>query len=144
MNNKKEKTIRQVFRLVDHPQQILPLFSSSDFIFPSDSDLQQITLSSLLIKNEQSTYILKVDGDIFDRWNVKRGDFIIVDKYSIPEMNSLVLVADNNELIIKRLCKKAQTFFLESLTKKMPPQKIVEEMHVEILGVITHIIHSFV
>lgn len=141
--NKKEKTIQQVFRLSDNPQQKLPLFTSSDFIFPSDSDLQQIELSSFLIKNPKSTYLLKVDGDIFDRWNVKKGDILIVDRSGIPEANSLILVADNNELVIKRLCKKSQTFFLESLTKNIPPQKITEEMQTEVLGVITHIIHSF-
>ena len=152
LNENQRKTIVDPSYLIykaaiEPPCNLRPLYSSRVSAgFPSPaSDYQEppLDLNRHLISHPESTFFVKATGESMINANIHDGDLLIVDKSLSPQHGKIVIAVVNGELTVKRLNKENNKLFLMAENPRFKPILITEEMNLEILGIVTGVIHSF-
>lgn len=99
-----------------------------------------INVSRELIKNQKTTFCVRVNGQSMIDAGIDDGDLLIVDKHLEPQNNNIVLAVINGEYTVKRLYKSGQDLYLQPENKSMSPIKITPYMDFRIWGVVTGLI----
>ena len=123
----------------------IPLFLSTiQAGFPSPADdyiNKRLDLNEHLIKHPAATVFIKATDDSMIKAGIFEGDLLIVDKSLKPHDKKVILVSYDGSMLIRRFRRiKGKTY----LTPENPEYKsveICEGMDVEILGVVTNVIH---
>lgn len=125
----------------------LPLYSSRipaglPSLVVDDIDCM-IDLNSILLKNPESCFLLKVSGDSMINAGIHDGDIIIVDRKLEVANGVIVAAMIDGEATVKRFKKDSSgtvTLFPENDTYK--PIVVSKTQNLEIAGVVVNVIHS--
>jgi DNA polymerase V len=123
----------------------LPFFYAyavAGFPSPADDYPTRLDLNRQLIKNPDSTYMVRVWGDSMENVGIHSGDVLIVDRSITPADNKIVIVCLDGELFVKRIRKISEEIYLLPENEKYRPIKIMPNQDFEIWGVVIHVIHS--
>ena len=125
---------------------ILPFFSEKvPAGFPSpaqDHSEQHLNLNDYLVKNPESTFLVRATGESMTGAGIFNDDLLIVDRSKETKPGDIVVVNYLNELLVKRLVKLDCKCFLKSEHKDYPLIEVKENDHLVIFGVVSFCIHK--
>jgi len=114
--------------------------------FPSpatDYIEEQIDLNKELIKKPSSTFLIRVQGNSMIDHKITEGDVLIVDRSLALKTNSVAVLNFEGELVVKKIVKKKEKYFL--LSKKNNSTKQIEinsNLNTALWGMVTYVIHK--
>jgi len=125
----------------------IPIFNSmisAGFPSPADDYSEDcLDLNKFLIKQKDSTYFMKVEGDSMIDLGIFSGNILIVDR-SIKDFNNKVVVAVlNGDFTVRTFVSKNNKIFLFPANKKLKPVEIIGSMDFEVWGVVTTVVNKF-
>ena len=95
--------------------QYLPMMTSTIAAgFPSPADDFQediLSLNELMIKNKQSTFLVRVSGDSMIGAGIFPNDILVVDRSLTVKHNAIIIAIVENEFTVKRLKTKSKVVF---------------------------------
>lgn len=101
-----------------------------------------IDLSEHLIKDQASTFILRVSGDSMEGAGISDGDELIVNRALTPQDGSVVVAILDGELTVKRLRITRRGVVLQAENSDYPDLTVGELSELDIWGVVTKCIHT--
>ena len=103
----------------------------------------EINLNEELITNKASTFLIRVTGSSMVEDNIHDGDVLIVDKSLNIQHNSIAVLNYEGQLVVKKIIKKNNKFFLISkLSNHNHFIEITEDNETQVWGVVTYVIHK--
>ena len=137
-----------VYELSDFPEFIdLPLFSSkisAGFVSPAEEHIEsRIDLNRLYVKHPAATFFVRVRGHSMVGAGIHNGDMLVVDRALEAKSGSIVIVAINSDLTVKRLVINGDVILLVPENPEYEPIQICDDMELHVWGVVAHAIHSF-
>lgn len=122
----------------------VPLFSykvaAGDPVWADDYIANHIFLSPQMMRNEEDTFCVQVDGESMLNAGIDPDDILVVDKSLPAEHGKIVIAAVNGELTVKRLQKRGRKLTLMPENKAYQPIVIGEGTDFHIWGIVTNII----
>ena len=112
--------------------------------FPSPAEeelLDAVSLNKFLIKNPNSTFMLKVSGDSMVEAGIMPGDFVLVDRSLKPKNGNIVIARVDGEWTIKYLRKRDNRFILVPANKRF--ETIIPKDELYIAGVVIGVIRKY-
>ncbi|HBG26415.1 MAG: peptidase S24 [Planctomycetes bacterium GWF2_41_51] len=138
--------VKTIYKPNTLSKKLYPLFIAKvPAGFPSpaaDYEENKLDLNKYLIHNSAATYFVRVSGDSMIDAGIHQDDLLIVDRSIEPKDKNIVIAAVNGELTVKRIRMKKGKIALEPENKDYFIQEINEDMHLEIWGVVTNVIHK--
>ena len=118
----------------------LPLFSMSVSAGPptpaDDHVEERIDLTDLLVKQPDSTFLVRVTGESMIDASVEPGDILVVDRSVEPRNNDHVVAIVNGEFTLKSFVKQP---FLHLASRN--PEKPTVYPEFEVWGVVLWVLH---
>jgi len=103
----------------------------------------EINLNEELVTNKASTFLIRVTGSSMVEDNIHDGDVLIVDKSLNIQHNSIAVLDYEGQLVVKKIIKKNNKFFLISkLGNHNHFIEITEDNETQAWGVVTYVIHK--
>lgn len=134
---------------IDRPSYSIPYVISkvsAGFPSPADDYLEKnLSIDKLLIKNQASTFLIRVGGDSMINIGIYEGDILIVDRSLDAKNKDIVIASIFDELTVKRLIFDIQGN--PQLKAENPLYSNIEIKNKEdliIWGVVTSAIHQFI
>jgi DNA polymerase V len=137
------------------PERILPVIKSKKELnfytsqipagFPSPADdfmEKRLDLNDYLVKNQASTFLIRVKGNSMVNAGISDGDLLVIDRSVEPSDGKIVLGVLNGEFTVKRIVKKGKKLILAPENENYKPIEITEEMDFQSWGVVTFSIHK--
>src|SRR5690625_5234808 len=115
--------------------------------FPSpaqDYSATQIDLTQLLIKDELSTFIVRVAGDSMEGAGIYDGDELIVDRGIEPRDGHVVIAIVDGEMTVKRLRVTATGVVLRAENAAYPDVQVAELSELVVWGVAIRCLHHLI
>lgn len=112
--------------------------------FPSPAEeelLDKISLERFLIKNPNSTFMLKISGDSMIEAGILPGDFVLVDRSLKPKNGDIVIARVDGDWTVKYLRKKDNRLILVPANKNY--KTIVPEEELYIAGVVIGVVRKY-
>ena len=100
-----------------------------------------IDVNDLIIKDPDRTYLVRVSGNSMIDAGIREGDVLVVDSGKSPEHKDIVIASVDGELTVKRLYRQNGDIMLVPENSDYEPQLIKEGKELNVLGVVTFIIH---
>lgn len=120
----------------------LPLASSgvsAGFPSPADDYIESaLDLNKALIKNPNSTFFARVDGESMKDEGINDGDLLIIDKYIEPISGAIAVCYVDGEFTLKRLLIEDGIIKLMPANKKYKPIIVSPEEDFIVWGVVTY------
>ena len=114
---------------------------SAGFPSPADDFKEiRISLDKELIKNTESTFYARVNGDSMVGAGLDDGDLIVIDKSLEPRSGKIAVCFVNGEFTVKRIKKEKNRLYLVAENKKYKSIEIKEENELVIWGVVEYVI----
>lgn len=113
--------------------------------FPSpgqDYAHTQIDLTELLIRDQVSTFIVRVSGSSMEGAGISDGDELIVDKGLEPRDGDVVIAAIDGEMTVKRLSITPSGVVLKAENPDYPDITVPELSELKIWGIATTCLHA--
>lgn len=104
---------------------------------------KKVDLNEHLIKNETSTFIVRVDSQSMLNVGIDINDELIVDRSIEAKHRDIVIAWVDNEFTVKRLIKDAKGCWLKAENDDYPDILPLEGQQFEIWGVVTKLIKNF-
>lgn len=116
---------------------------SAGFPSPAEDECESsLNLNSLMVKNAEATFFLRVLGCSMERVGIFEGDIVVVDR-SIPvQYGNIVIAFIQNAFTIRRLVKKGEKVLLQAENIHDPIIEIKNPEEFEIWGTVTYVIHK--
>ena len=134
---------------IDRPSYSIPYVISkvsAGFPSPADDYLEKnLSIDKLLIKNQASTFLIRVGGDSMINIGIYEGDILIIDRSLEAKNKDIVIASIFDELTVKRLIFDIQGN--PQLKAENPLYSNIEIKNKEdliIWGVVTSAIHQFI
>jgi len=125
---------------------IIPLYDyrvSAGFPSPADDHLEKnLDLNEYLIKNPNSTFFVRVQGESMLGSGINSDDILIVDRSLEASSGKIIIAVLYGELTVKRLRFSKNEIWLDADNEKFDSIKITEEMNFHIWGIATNVIHK--
>ena len=103
----------------------------------------EINLNEELVTNKASTFLIRVTGSSMVEDNIHDGDVLIVDKSINIQHNSIAVLNYEGQLVVKKIIKKNNKFFLISkLGNRNHFIEITEDNETQVWGAVTYVIHK--
>ncbi len=115
--------------------------------FPSpaeDYEEQPLDLNRYLFAHPASTFLARITGDSMTGAGIHPGDIITVDRAIPPADGHIVVAVVDGEHTVKRLRRRQGRVWLEAENDRYPALELLADSRLDIWGVVTHVIHSFV
>lgn len=144
-----EKDPKGRIKIVAFPQEetalpmTLPLFGpiAAGFAAPVEEHAEeQITLENYLVKNKNSTFLLRVKGDSMINAGIHEGDLVLVDKSKSPKPNDIVVGVMDGEFTLKRLKREKGKVYLQAENPDYPDLYAIEEL--QVAGVVVGLVRK--
>ncbi|MGB8339553.1 MAG: translesion error-prone DNA polymerase V autoproteolytic subunit [Burkholderiales bacterium] len=123
----------------------LPLYMSKvPAGFPATADdyiEKRLDLNLALVKNKDTTFMVKVKGDSMTGANIQDGDMLIVDRSLPAKSGRIVVAAIQGEVTVKRFKIKKGESWLMPENPAYEPMLISADSDCTIWGVVTQAIH---
>ena len=115
--------------------------------FPSPAENyveQELDLKEYLIRNSDSTFLVRATGKSMVNVGIFPGDILIVDRSLEAKNNSIIIVSIDGELTVKRLIKDKNNkkLYLKSENLDYPNIDLKIESDTMVWGVVTYSIHK--
>ena len=103
----------------------------------------EINLNEELITNKASTFLIRVSGSSMIEEQIYDGDVLIVDKSLHVKHNSIAVLNYHGQLVVKKIIKKNNKFFLISkFSNQNNFVEITEDNETQVWGIVTYVIHK--
>lgn len=136
----------QVFRPQVRSHLSLNLYSHkvvAGFPSPADDNIEaSIDLNEHFIRQPETTFLVKVQGDSMKQGGIHNGDLLVVDRGIIPQDGKIVIAAIDGELTVKRLSVKSTGTWLVPENDSYEPILVRESSDLMIWGVVTSVMRS--
>ncbi len=146
-DKEKKLTVKAIYPVSTEKEVELLLFSQriqAGFPSPADDYIsEKLDLNKFLIKNQATTYCVRVEGDSMVGAGIQSGDILIVDRSIRPRENLIVIAILDGELTVKWLKRQKGKLLLCPDNNDFTPIEIHEESDFQIWGVVVHSIHTF-
>lgn len=112
------------------------------FPSPAEEELADtISLDTLLIKNRDAAFLLKVSGDSMSGAGILPGDMVIVDKGQTPKSGDIVIAEVDGAWTMKYLRKRGESV---TLLPANPNYKLIKPKNeLKIAGVVTAVVRKY-
>jgi DNA polymerase V len=124
----------------------LPLYACpvpAGFPSPADDQLDPpLDLTRHLFRNPASTFLARIAGDSMTGAGIHPGDLIAVDRALPAREGSIVVALLDGEHTVKRLRQRQGRTWLEAENDQYAPLEVLEDTHLDVWGVVTHVIHA--
>ena len=83
----------------------LPVLGSVQAGFPTPAEeerLGEVSFDDLLVRNPQSTYVVKVSGDSMSGAGIQPGDMVVVERGAQPRVGDIVVAQVDGDWTMKR------------------------------------------
>jgi DNA polymerase V len=146
-NDKPKKPVSPEIILQEiNDKKFLNLYTShipAGFPSPAEDFMEKrLDLNDYLIKNQASTFLVRVKGNSMINAGIFDGDLLIIDRSIEARDGKIVLGVLNGEFTVKRINKKGKKLFLASENEDFKPIEITVEMDFQIWGIVTYSIHK--
>lgn len=119
--------------------------------FPSAADdfhLERINLNDELIRDPETTFLARVNGDSMKDMRIYNGDLIIVDKALEPKNGNIAVCYIDGEFTLKRLKVVKEKGIVKEIillpeNKEYEPIRVTPDQDFIIWGILTHTIIKF-
>lgn len=101
----------------------------------------KIDLTEMLIRDQVSTFIVRVSGHSMEQAGISDGDELIVDRSIEPKDGNVVLAIIDGEITVKRLNITTHGVVLKAENPEYPDVAISELSEMTIWGVATTCLH---
>lgn len=111
--------------------------------FPSpaaDFDETRISLDKALVKNPDTTFYAKANGQSMKGAGIDDGDIMVIDRSIEPRNNKIAVCLIDGEFTVKRIKKTKEELFLMPENSDFQPIKINEDNQLVIWGIVTYVI----
>lgn len=114
---------------------------SAGFPSPADDFLDlNIDLNKHLVKNQYTTFLVKVSGNSMQDVGISDGDILIVDKSLDPTNNKIAVCYIDGEFTVKRIKVEKDCVWLVAENPDYKPIKVTDENELIIWGVVINVI----
>lgn len=132
----------------DNPTELkMPLYLSKvscGFPSPADNYIEsKLDLNEHLVQHPAATFFVRVEGQSMIEDGIYEGDLLIVDKSLKPVDGSIIIVAIDGELTVKKLKIKNNEGYLTPSNPNYKTIKVNENQELHCWGVVTYAIHKF-
>lgn len=118
---------------------------SAGFPSPADDYVESpLSLDELVTRRPESTFFVRASGESMLGAGIRNGDILVVDRVEDPRPGAVVIAMVSGEMLVKRLSKGGEHWFLEAANPSYQSIEITEELECVIWGVVTHVLHTFV
>lgn len=114
--------------------------------FPSPGDdmvEEALNVHDLLVKNETSTFFVRVEGSSMEGAGIFSGDILVIDRSIEPVAGKIVVAVVDGGMVVKRLRKTTNGMVLASENTDYEPIVINEQEGCVVWGVVTGSIRQF-
>lgn len=122
-------------------QWIIEQDISAGFPSPADDFKEiRISLDKELVKNKESTFYARVNGNSMEDAGISDGDLLIIDRSLEAKNNKIGIFFIDGEFTVKRILIKEGDLYLKPENKNFKLFKISEENNLIIWGIVTYVI----
>lgn len=140
--------VKQIWKADNLSKLELPLANATvQAGFPSpahDFSETSLDLNSYVVRHPNATFFVRVQGESMREAGIFDGDILVVDKAIEPHDGSIVIACLEDEFTVKRFQRKDGRCALLAENPDFAPIIINGDMTLQIFGVVTHCIHSFI
>lgn len=137
----KDKKGRLIPRSIKSPVKVMGTVEAG-FPSPAEEELADtISLDTLLIKNREATFLLKVSGDSMSGAGILPGDMVIVDRGETPKSGDIVIAEVDGAWTMKYLRKRGESVTLLPANPNYKPIKPKNEL--KIAGIVTAVVRKY-
>jgi len=105
------------------------------FPSPAEEELgDTMNLDEFLIRNKETTYMLKVTGDSMIEAGLLPGDLVLVERRSDAKDGDIVIAQIDQGWTMKYLRKRGRKCWLEAANKKYHPIHPTQELKIAAIG----------
>lgn len=122
----------------------LPLFGpiAAGFAAPVEEHAEEkITIENYLVRDRNSTFLLRVKGDSMIGAGIHEGDLVVVDRSKTPKVHDIVVGVLDGEFTLKRLKKDKGKFYLQAENPEYPDLFALDEL--KVAGVVVGVIRKY-
>lgn len=122
----------------------LPLFGpiAAGFAAPVEEHAEeQITLEKYLVKDRNSTFLLRVKGDSMINAGIHEGDLVVVDRKKQPKPEEIVVGVMDGEFTLKRLKNQKGKYYLQAENPEYPDLYAMNEL--KVAGVVVGVVRRY-
>ncbi|WP_317195418.1 LexA family protein [Rufibacter roseolus] len=124
----------------------MPLYASyisAGFPSPADDYLEdRIDLSTYLVQNPTSTFLMRVKGNSMQDANIHEGNLLVIDKSLKPRDGFPVVCFLEGEFTVKTFRQIKGKVYLEPANPVYPRIEVTEEMEMRVWGVIVWVLQK--
>lgn len=110
--------------------------------YADDTVDRRLDLNRYLVKRPGSTFFLRVSGDSMIEAGIQDGDLLVVDRATQPTDESVVIVAIDGELAVKRLRLTNGKVSFESANPLFSSLHPTDPQSCIVWGVVSYVIHT--
>lgn len=113
--------------------------------FPSpaaDFEEQRISLDHYLIKNPETTFFAKANGDSMINASINDGDLLVIDRSLEPKNNAIAVCYIDGEFTVKRIKKTKDKVILQPENDHYKPIEVTSDNNLIIWGIVTFVVKS--
>ncbi|MFD2891976.1 LexA family protein [Flavobacterium chuncheonense] len=111
--------------------------------FPSpaaDFEETKVSLDRLLVKNKETTFYAKANGNSMIGAAINDGDILVIDRSLEPNDGKIAVCFIDGEFTVKRIKKEKNSISLVPENESYEPIIVTEENDLIIWGIVTHVI----
>lgn len=132
----------EIYSLEDSNELLLPLVGEVAAGFPSPAENyseQELDLNRLMIRNPDSTYLVRVTAHEMTGDRINYGDMLVVDRSLRATGGSLVICQIDGDYALRMIRRdsKSNCLWLHSLMSGEPPTQVTQEIGLYVWGVVT-------
>lgn len=108
--------------------------------FADDYQEDAVDLGRHLVRNPESTFVMKVQGWSMRDAGIADGDELVIDRSIAAESGRIVVAEVDGELTVKRLKRIGTTWLLEAANSEAADVQIPAGTELNIWGVVTRVL----
>ncbi len=117
---------------------------SAGFPSPADDHLEdRIDLNRELIRNKESTFFGRVEGDSMKNVGIEHGDLLVIDKSLEPKNGKIAVCFIDGDFTVKRIKIEKEAIWLIAENEKYKPIRVTKDNDLLIWGIVVHVIKSY-
>lgn len=124
----------------------MSFFNSVKAGFPGPAEEEandRMSLDSYLVDHPNSTVFVRVKGDSMSGAGILNGDIAVVQRSSEVGLGQTIVVNLEGELVIKRLGRQGNNFFLESANPDYPSLPLEDHVSSDMVGVVRGVVRKY-
>ena len=116
---------------------------SAGFPSPADDFKElRISLDKELVKNEESTFYARVNGNSMEGADISDGDLLVIDRSLEPKNRKIGVFFIDGEFTVKRILIKKGKLYLKPENNLYKEIEVKEEDKLLLWGIVTYVIKN--